>query len=233
MPVAPRQVGYGEAAPSLIGRDVEVETRAAYYDTAPACAFAFLPTGAFGGQARRQQVAEALAAHFGPRLGSVVPAQQVRLAERALALDATRAEHRGHLGRHLRCPAVLHAEPFGSGDLYAGVWTQARVGLALELRQADGGQLLWRARHIATRNAGGLPLSPLGAAGEAVAAAAFQADPEVPASLLHDAVRRLAAALPPVPGRGARGAHTQSPSFAYPVKLRATHSPSSFSGAVK
>jgi hypothetical protein len=203
VPMAPRHVGYGEGRPTLVSRDVEVETREAYYASAPGCAYVHLPADAFGPAERRQRVAGALTAHFGPRLGRVVPADRVRAAARALALDPARPGHRVRLARHLDCPAVLRGAPFGGGDLYAGVWSQARVGLAVELRRAADDALLWRARHVATRSAGGLPLSPLAAAGEAVATAAFQVDPEVPASLLHDAARRLAAALPPLP-EGAR-----------------------------
>jgi len=224
VPVAPRLVGYGEARPTLFGRDIEVETRAAYYDSPPTCALIDLPPGAFADPAHDRQVAAALAAHFGARLGSVITVQQVRQAARDLALDPARADHRARLARHLRCPTVLRAEPYGGRDVYAGVWTQARVGLAVELRRAADDTLLWRARHVATRSAGGLPLSPLGAAGEAVAAATFQADPELPASLLHDATRRLAAGLPSFPGRPAT-TRAQSRPRASSAKLSPSRSP--------
>jgi hypothetical protein len=240
MPVATRQVDYGASGPALVSRDVEVETRAAYYDSAPACAFVRLPRGAFGSTAWQRQVAGALAAHFGPRLGRVVPAHQVRAAARSLALDPARPGHRARLARQLACPAVLQAKPFGGGDLHAGVWTQARVGLAVELRRAGDDALLWRARHVATRSAGGLPLSPLAAAGEVLTTAAFHADPELPPSLLHDATRRLAAALPALPRRVGPAARAvpddlRGPSLrsANSARVQPSRSPSPSPGAWK
>jgi hypothetical protein len=199
LPVAPRQVAYGDADTPLMTRDVEVQTRAAYYTAAPDCAFVLPATRAFGNVARARRVEDALAAHFALRLGHVVPADRVRAAARALAVDPAEPDHRAILARNLGCPAVLKAAPHGGGDLYAGVWSQARVGLAVQLRRAGDDALLWRARHVATRSAGGVPLSPLAAAGELVTTAGFHADPELTPSLLHDAARRLASALPALP----------------------------------
>jgi hypothetical protein len=199
LPQAPRQVNYGEARPSLWGRDVEVETRPAYFALAPACALVQPAGRRFASGETGRLVEDALAAHFAGRFRRVVPAAQVTAAARRLALDPARPAHRRHLARHFACPGVLDARPHGADGVYAGVWTQRRVGLQVTLLDARDGSLLWRARHVATHSEGGLPVSPLGAVAELVMTTGFHADPEVPVSLLHDATRRIAATLPALP----------------------------------
>lgn len=204
LPQAPRQVSYGEARPTLWGRDVEVETRPAYFAVAPACALVQPVGRRFAAVETGRLVEEALAAHFAARFRRVVPAAQVTAAAHRLALDPARPAHRRHLARQFACPGVLEARPYGADGVYAAVWTQRRVGLAVTLLDARDGTLLWRARHVATHSEGGLPVSPLGAVAELMMTTGFHADPEVPVSLLHDAGRRIAAALPALPQR--RGA---------------------------
>jgi hypothetical protein len=63
------------------------------------------------------------------------------------------------------------------------------------LRAADG-HVLWKARHIADRSDGGLPLSPIGIAVDTFTSAQFSSDREISESVVDDAVRRLVRSLP-------------------------------------
>ena len=63
------------------------------------------------------------------------------------------------------------------------------------LRATDG-HVLWRARHIANRSDGGIPLSPIGIAVDAFSSAQFSSDREIAESVVDDAVRRLVRSLP-------------------------------------
>ena len=63
------------------------------------------------------------------------------------------------------------------------------------LRAADG-HVLWRARHIADRSGGGLPVSPIGIVIDTYSSAQFSSDREIAESVVDDALRRLVRSLP-------------------------------------
>ena len=56
--------------------------------------------------------------------------------------------------------------------------------------------ILWRARHAANRNAGGVAISPLGAVMKVIDTTAQQSDSDIRASLADDVARRLMTSLP-------------------------------------
>ena len=63
------------------------------------------------------------------------------------------------------------------------------------LRAADG-HVLWKARHIADRSDGGLPLSPIGLVVDTYSSSQFSSDREIAESVVDDAVRRIVRSLP-------------------------------------
>lgn len=63
------------------------------------------------------------------------------------------------------------------------------------VRVSDG-HMLWRARHVASRSEGGLPLSPVSLVVETFASTQFSSDREVAASVVDDALRRVVATIP-------------------------------------
>ena len=74
----------------------------------------------------------------------------------------------------------------------------ARKSLKLEVRLTDtkNKEPLWRASHNASRGDGSLPISPLSAVSSVVRASRLSADEEQFASIVDDAIRRMARTLP-------------------------------------
>jgi len=107
--------------------------------------------------------------------------------------------------RHFRCDYVIRSTPIGDSGVYALVWAQARVGLQVQLEHGRRGTVLWRARHVATRSDGGIPLSPLGVVSNMFWAARLKSDGEQFKSLADDAARRIMRTFPNVRREGMRG----------------------------
>ena len=78
------------------------------------------------------------------------------------------------------------------------VWARRGFGLQVTLTRAGDETVLWKARHLAMRADGGVPLSPVSAALAGFNAARFHADTDMEESLADDVVRRIAASLPDV-----------------------------------
>lgn len=192
--VPPKEEEAAEA--EWVQRNVEFEVTGDFYRDVPECAVVmpFLVDGR--PHARADVVEGAMAAHMAERLGRLVGPREREQEARARGLDLAAAGNAATFARVSRCGYLLTAEPWGGDSVYAVFWTQSRLGLELKLTRAGDGALLWRARHVATRSEGGLPLSPLSALWNIAAAMHFKADADVDDSLAHDAVRRMARTLP-------------------------------------
>ena len=70
------------------------------------------------------------------------------------------------------------------------------MGLELTLKRIGKKDILWQARHTASRGDGGLPLSPIGLVLDTFRAGRFMGDRDMLASMIHDVVRRLFITLP-------------------------------------
>lgn len=196
-----REVVYGSGDGSAsLDRQVEVSVSRAYYREAPDCAVVL----ASGGGKVARAGGEALARHLRDRLGRVVgPAERDRIA-RATGLDPAAPDDARQFSEAANCRYRVHVRPWGGESVYAVFWTEVRVGLDADLTDDAGGAPLWRARHIAERSGGGLPLSPVSALVGAVGAGRLAADGEEVRSLADDAARRLAATLPDLRAAGLR-----------------------------
>ena len=120
-------------------------------------------------------------------------------------MDARSTDGIEHLLSHFQCDFVVRSAPIGDHGIYALVWAKAQVGIQLQLEHGRRGIVMWRARHVATRSEGGLPLTPVGAVVNAFWAAQFQADREEIATLIDKAVRRIMRTFPSVKRVIARG----------------------------
>jgi hypothetical protein len=96
----------------------------------------------------------------------------------------------------LGCDAFVTMEVIGPGQSYLVVWSEVRIGIEVRMIRAGDRRLLWRARHIAGRSEGGLPISPAGFVMDAFSSTRFSADREIVDSVIDDAVRRIVASLP-------------------------------------
>lgn len=195
-PPKPQAVAYGQAAEQPFARDVEVAVSDGFYRDPPRCAVVLPLAGDVRDRMTAHEVESAVAQHLHARLSRVIGPEGRQAAARRLAIDPTHPADQRVLAQALDCPHVVVVRPYGAADVNVIVWSQARLGLELELRRAGEKEALWRARHVATRSEGGLPVSPLSAVGEALFTARFRMDPELAPSLLSDALRRIVATLP-------------------------------------
>lgn len=201
-----RYTGYEGAAEQSngFGRTVEFEVTGAFYQDPPACAVVMPFAGNGPNDPRAVIVEESLARQLSTRLAGVVGPRMRERWVRDLAVDLDNARDRKALARASGCRFFLESAPWGEGAVFALFWTQERVGVEVRLLRADDGALLWKARHVATRSEGGVPLSPLSAVYNILSVGDFKADGDVPVSLVDDATRRIAQTLPDTRGFGMR-----------------------------
>jgi hypothetical protein len=193
-----RYVAYdgGKEAASPFARTIEFDLTGKFYKDPPECAV-ILPFTVDGKPYRHARVIEdSLARHLSAKMNRVIGPLERRRLVRAMAVDLSHPADRAAFARTNRCRAFVEAKPWGGDDVYVLFWTQSRIGLDVTMTAIDGKTALWRARHVATRSDGGLPLSPFSAAYNMFNAARFTSDGDVAFSLVDDAVRRIAKTLP-------------------------------------
>ena len=194
-------VGYN-TAPDIpdksLSRSVAYEVTPAFERSPPDCVVMLpfgdkdTPTG------RGRSIERALARNLFEKVDRVVgPVARDRVAERQ-GVDARSSDGMEFLLKYFRCDYVIRSTSVGDSGVYALVWAQARVGLQVQLEHIRRGTILWRARHIATRSDGGLPLSPLGVAANMFLAARLQSDREEFKTLMDTAARRIIRTFPNV-----------------------------------
>lgn len=136
-------------------------------------------------------VEEALSRHLSRKLGRVVDAaDRVGLAQRA-ALDLVHKPDIQALAQLTNCSTYLRSRVVGSGKTNLLVWSQIQVGIEVAMVQAVDSKVLWRARHMAQRSDGGVPLTPIGAIVDAYTSIKFSSDREITESMIDDTVRRI------------------------------------------
>lgn len=188
----------GGVSPDLFTRQVEFEVSKAFYREPPACVIV-LP---FTSTNRKQRwgwpriVEGALARQLSGKVTRVIGPNERDQLIRRLSVDLSRSGDRRVLANQARCEFFAQAKPWGEGSVYAVFWAQTRVGLEVKMMRSDDDNVVWQARHEATRSGGGLPLSPLSIATKSFMATRFNADGDVPLSLLDDALRRMVNTIP-------------------------------------
>ncbi|HEB78996.1 MAG TPA: hypothetical protein ENI79_00785 [Rhodospirillales bacterium] len=185
-----------EADSQLPGRTVAVEIDSQYYEDYPNCILIMPPSAAPGLGRIAGLVEAALTTRLTRKVTRVIGAVERDLAVRRTAVDLLYPGDRKFLLKTLGCGAFMTTEISGPGNTYYLVWSEFRIGIDMRLFRARDGRLLWRARHIADRSGGGLPLSPIGAIVETFSSTRFSADADVAESVVDDAVRRVVASLP-------------------------------------
>lgn len=182
-------------SPSILERSVASHLGSGFYRPTPGCAVV-MPAAGTATAALRHAIESAVYRHLVTKLPQVVGPQARRREVRKLAIDLRRAPDRAILARALRCPVLVEAKIWQSGEDFALIW--ARKNLDLEIVMLRGERLLWKGRHEAGRSDGGLPLSPLSAPFAVARASNLHGDGDAMVSLVDDTVRRIVAALPDV-----------------------------------
>lgn len=94
------------------------------------------------------------------------------------------------------CGYLMSAEITRMGEVSTLIWSDKRFGIEMRLERVEDGLTVWHARHVASRSAGGVPLSIVGAATTIFKTIDFIGDDDIMPSLIDDAVRRVLATLP-------------------------------------
>ena len=195
-----RYVSMGESA----ARESIPFLRTVAYDVDPAYragrtdCILILPTVRDGPPDELNDLVEAaLARHLAGRVDRVIDPQEREQAIDYLDLEPDESASAGvALAAQLGCDSVLASALVAESANAFAVWSELRIGLDLRLIRADNQRLLWRARHVATRSRGGVPMSLPSLVVNSISAAGLSADRDAIESLVDDAARRLVAALP-------------------------------------
>ena len=185
------------AESSFLERRVAFQVDRAFYKDPPSCA-TILPLHRAPSARLAATIERALARHLSQRLPRVIGPPERRRRARRLAVDLSHPEDRRAFARAADCPAFVQGTLYQVSDDYAVVWARRGFGLQVTLTRAGDETVLWKARHLAMRADGGVPLSPVSAALAGFNAARFHADTDMEESLADDVVRRIAASLPDV-----------------------------------
>ena len=195
-----RYVDYQDQAGSsqTFNRQVEFKVDKSFYQDPPDCVVVLPSLSSNKEQNNKHDrlVGDALARQLSIKINRVIgPSERDRLV-RQLGLDISNPADRVVLTRQSRCRFFVQAKPWGPSSVNGVVWSETRVGLEVLVTRAQDNILLWQARHVATRSGGGIPLSPFSIVTNIVMAARFNADGDVPLSLIDDALRRMISTLP-------------------------------------
>jgi hypothetical protein len=176
-----RQVGF-ETAPSLA-------------ENFPECTIILKTETGRGLQILGPIVEEALSRHLSRKLARVVDAADRTVFAQRAALDLVHEADIQALSPLTNCSTYLRSRVVGSGKTNLLVWSQIQIGIEVAMVRAVDGVVLWRARHMAQRSDGGVPLTPIGAIVDTYYSARFSSDGEAVISMVDDTVRRLTHSL--------------------------------------
>jgi len=192
-------VGYDKetvSVPGLPMRTVAVQVDDAYFSDFPDCTIIMPTRTAAGLEYFKPLVEEALGYHMTRKVARVVGRTERDLRARQASLEVGRIEDRKVLAEATECKTLLYSRVVGPGHTYLVVWSQVQIGLEVVMLRATDGHVLWKARHIADRSDGGLPLSPIGIVVATYSSSQFSSDREIAESVVDDAVRRIVRSLP-------------------------------------
>ena len=177
-------------------RTVAFEIDRAFYTDFPDCALIMPPASAKGGGQFAALIEMALGRYLTSKFTRVINPTERDIVARRLAADLSRPEDRLALAEEVGCDSFVFTDNLDSHSKNLIVWSQVRVGLEVRMVRVRDGHMLWRARHVASRAEGGLPLSPITFVVETFSSTRFSRDREVAASVVDDALRRLVATIP-------------------------------------
>jgi len=164
-----------------------------FWRAPPHCAVV-LPAGVRG-EVRTRAAERALARHLSGRVDAVIGPDRRDATLRRLGLDLGHPPDRRVFAAASGCRHGVELMLAG-GRAFALIWAEARMDLEARMIDLEDGEVMWRARHRASRATGGLPTSPLGLLVSVGRAGTFAADADLVPSVLDDGLRALIATLP-------------------------------------
>ena len=199
--VGTNQVRYDAPVEEIPGfsRTVQYELDNDFFSIAPSCVTVLpIATQNMPYTKTHKMVETAIARHLGEHINLVINPFMRDNITRNMAVDLNHPADRNTYVRQTKCKYFLELTPLNQENSYLIFWSQSALGLEVRLTDRLGEINLWKARHVATRSEGGLPLSPVSAAYSAFSAGLFANDTDVPYSLADDLARRLTATLPDI-----------------------------------
>ena len=185
-----------EKTKSLPVRTVAVDVDPEFFEDFPDCTVIMPPKAPASMAGYSRFVASALSRHLTAKISRVVSPKERNLVARRMGVDMRHPGDFRDFMKELGCDTYVKSEIVGAGKFFLLVWSQMRIGLDVSLLRVGSERPLWRARHVAGRSDGGVPLSPVGVVVDAFMALRFSADMDVDVSVVEDAVRRLVYSLP-------------------------------------
>jgi hypothetical protein len=181
-PISPfRQVGF-KKAPSLD-------------ENFPRCTIILKTETGPGLQKLGPIVEEALSRHLSRKLGRVVDSSDRAIVAQRAALDLVHKSDVQALAQLTNCSTYIRSRVIGSGKTNLLVWSQVQVGIEVAMVRATDEDVQWRARHMAQRSDGGVPLTPIGAIVDTYSSIKFSSDGEIIESIIDDTIRRIVRSL--------------------------------------
>lgn len=178
-------------------RSVGFELDPAYRNAFPDCVIVMPATTTSALKSLAPMVEASLAHHMTRKISRVIGPQAREIVARRKSLDLDDPDDQDELANGLDCDAFVFPNISGAGQRNLIVWSQIKIGLEVRMVRSGDRHVLWRARHVADRSDGGLPLSPVGIAVNAFTSARFSIDyRDVTVSVIEDAVRRIVQSLP-------------------------------------
>lgn len=177
------------------GRNVHFQLSRAIYEDMPACVIV-LPTEGQGDGALKTELARALSRHMSLKVGRVITPHQMSTLARRNAVNAGSEDGRRHLAAVFRCHHAVLVNLTDADAVFFGVWARNSFSVELRMFRIGDNQTLWQAAHIASRQDGSLPLSPVSIGVGLFKAAAHRDDTDILPSMVDDAVRRMVKTLP-------------------------------------
>ena len=134
--------------------------------------------------------------HLYQKFEKVISSRSVKkISEKQMFNIYTRRGVSG-FGKKMHCPVTASIRIKEMNNNFLMFYAQKSLKIEARLEDAKTGDLLWQSEHHAGRGDGALPLSPLSAISSVVRASRISGDSEQFASILDDAVRRMARTIP-------------------------------------
>jgi len=99
-----------------------------------------------------------LYAHLSPYSYQDIELEKVNEVVSALGNNGS---HYSEIASKLKCDALLLGEIIDYRSTHLGVYSQASIGIRMQLIRASNSEILWEGHHIAKSQAGAIPLSPI------------------------------------------------------------------------
>lgn len=197
--VSTKHTGYSDQTESAISyeRTVQYELSDQYYTHAPRCITVLdMVDPKRNAHAQSEILEAAFARHLHAKVDKVIGPTDRKKITRKMVVDLSHPQDRKLYARNMRCGYFLSLRALDDEGDYLFFWNREAVGAEAILTSTDDQEILWKARHVADRQDGGVPLSPISAVISLFEASSLSADQDVNQSLSDDLARRILETLP-------------------------------------